>query len=68
MIPYPDHKTRDAVQLYELLCRAAAIASIMDDDVLISVREWIIRHSGAEWFENQALLALIKGNLDVQDG
>jgi hypothetical protein len=40
----------------------------MDDDVLISVREWIIRHSGAEWFENQALLALIKGNLDVQDG
>lgn len=64
MITYPDQKTRDAVELYDVLCRAAAVASIMDDDVLQAVRKWLTLYSGAEQFEMQALQGLITGNLN----
>lgn len=67
MINFPDQKTRDAVELYHILCRAAAIVSLMDDGVLQAVSHWVTRHSGAEPFEMEALQGLINGNLDVQD-
>ncbi|MER9596102.1 hypothetical protein [Mesorhizobium sp. M0244] len=64
MITKPNTPTMDAVELYQLLTRAAALASVSTDTVLREVFEWIKAPTfGAEDFERKALLHLINGNI-----
>ncbi|PLP55563.1 hypothetical protein CYK37_30200 [Mesorhizobium loti] len=59
----PDTQTMEAVELYQLLTRAAAHASVCTNETLRIVRGWIDDpFFGAADFELEALLQLIDGN------
>lgn len=53
----------DAVRLYEAINNVIVLCSIFDDEVLLSVRDWL-QYSGAELSELNAVYALIDANLE----
>jgi hypothetical protein len=60
----PDVTTMDAVELFQLLTRAAALTSVSSDTVIKIVRDWINEPTfGADAFERTALTCLLDGNL-----
>jgi hypothetical protein len=59
--PTPD--VMDAVRLYEAINNVIVLCSIFDDEVLLSVRDWL-QYSGAELSELNAVYALIDANLE----
>lgn len=64
MTPKPNSQLMDAIELYQLLVRAAALTSVSSQKVLEITREWIMDPStGADDVERNALCSLIEWNM-----